>query len=143
LTAELWTNSEPKGPRVAALVNAGAGITSAYYRRFARFMAAANIPTLLYDYRGIGGSRPRTLRGFPASVEDWGSKDCAAALDWLIARFTGIKRIVIGHSVGGFVTGFAGNGRMVNQMLLVGAHNGYWRDYHQKYRLRMYLLWHF
>jgi predicted alpha/beta hydrolase len=27
-------------------------------------------------------------------------------------------------------------------MLLVGAHNGYWRDYHQKYRLRMYLLWH-
>jgi predicted alpha/beta hydrolase len=27
-------------------------------------------------------------------------------------------------------------------MLLVAAHNGYWRDYHKKYRTNMYLLWH-
>ena len=142
LTAELWTNSEPKGPRVAALVNAGAGITSAYYRRFARFMAAANIPTLLYDYRGIGGSRPRTLRGFPASVEDWGSKDCAAALDWLGTRFPGAKRLVIGHSVGGFVTGFVTHGRAIDLMVLIGAHTGFWRDYSAWARPGMYLLWH-
>jgi predicted alpha/beta hydrolase len=31
---------------------------------------------------------------------------------------------------------------MIDRMLLVGAHTGYWRDYAAKSRLGMYLLWH-
>ncbi len=113
-----------------------------YYDRFAGFLAAHGIPTLIYDYRGIGKSRPRSLRGFIASVEDWGSKDCAAALTWLGERFPGARRLVIGHSVGGFVTGFVTNGRMIDMLLLIGAHTGYWRDYAPGSRSGMYLLWH-
>jgi predicted alpha/beta hydrolase len=125
-----------------ALINAGAGIGSNYYDRFARFLSQSGVPTLVYDYRGIAKSRPRSLRGFAASVEDWGSKDCAAVLEWLAARFPGARRIVIGHSVGGFVTGFVTNGPMIDRMLLVSAHTGYWRDYASNSRLGMYLLWH-
>src|SRR5207249_4064572 len=110
--------------------------------RFAGFLAANGVPTLTYDYRGIGKSRPRSLRGFPASVEDWGSKDCAAALEWLASRFPGAKRIVVGHSVGAFVTGCVTNGPMIDRMLLVGAHTGYWRDYAIRTRAGMYVLWH-
>jgi predicted alpha/beta hydrolase len=77
-----------------------------------------------------------------ASVEDWGSKDCAAVIGWLAKRFPGAKRIVIGHSVGGFVTGFVNNGPMIDRMVLVGAHTGYWRDYALRARPGMYLLWH-
>ena len=113
-----------------------------YYDRFAGFLAAHGIPTLIYDYRGIGKSRPRSLRGFIASVEDWGSKDCAGALAWLGERFPEARRLVIGHSVGGFVTGFAANGRMIDMLLLIGAHTGYWRDYAADSRSGMYLLWH-
>ncbi len=142
LTGRIWEPAHSTHPVATALINSGAGISCRYYDHFASYLANNGIATLVYDYRGVGRSRPLSLRGFSASVEDWGSKDCAALLEWLRTRFIGIKRIVIGHSVGGFVTGFAGNGRMVDQMLLVGAHNGYWRDYHQKYRLRMYLLWH-
>ena len=142
LAAELWTSNDSTPPSVAALVNAGAGIGSPYYRRFATFLAGANIPTVLYDYRGIGRSRPHSLRGFAASVEEWGSKDCAAALTWLEARFPAAKRLVIGHSVGGFVTGFVTNGRLIDLMLLIGAHTGYWRDYATRARPAMYLLWH-
>ena len=142
LSAELWTNNQSASPFVVALVNAGAGIGSAYYRRFAMFLAGANIPTVLYDYRGIGRSRPHSLRGFAASVEEWGSKDCAAALTWLGAQFPTAKRLVIGHSVGGFVTGFVTNGRLIDLMVLVGAHTGYWRDYAARARPGMYLLWH-
>ena len=80
--------------------------------------------------------------GFKASVEEWGSKDCAAALDWLADRFPGAERIVVGHSVGGFVTGFVTNGTLIDKMLLVSAHTGYWRDYAAGARLPMYLLWH-
>ncbi len=137
LAARIWEPAHLVHPVATALMNSGAGISCRYYDHFASYLATNGITTLVYDYRGVGRSRPLSLRGFSASVEDWGSKDCAAALEWLSARFVGVKRIVIGHSVGGFVTGFAGNGQMVDQMLLVGAHNGYWRDYHQKYRLRM------
>ena len=142
LAARIWEPAHLTSAVATALINAGAGISCRYYDHFASYLANNGIATLVYDYRGVGRSRPLSLRGFSASVEDWGSKDCAALLEWLRARFVGIKRVVIGHSVGGFVTGFAGNGQMVDQMLLVGAHNGYWRDYHRKYRLRMYLLWH-
>jgi predicted alpha/beta hydrolase len=142
LAAHLWEPAHLTRPVATALINSGAGITFRYYDHFASYLASNGIATLVYDYRGVGRSRPLSLRGFTASVEDWGSKDCAAGLEWLRARFVGGPRIVIGHSVGGFVTGFAGNGQMVDQMLLVGAHNGYWRDYHHKYRFRMYFLWH-
>ena len=142
LGARLWADGKSRSPSVAAVINAGAGIGLRYYDRFAEFLARIGVPTLIYDYRGIGQSRPRSLRDFPASVEDWGSKDCAAALTWLAARFPGATRVVVGHSVGGFVTGFVTNGPMIDRMLLVGAHTGYWRDYASRARPGMYLLWH-
>jgi len=142
LAGRLWADDGLSAPGAAVLINAGAGIVMGYYDRFAAFLAASGLPTLIYDYRGIGKSRPRSLRGFAASVEDWGSKDCAAALEWLATRFPGARRIVVGHSVGGFVTGFVTNGPMIDRMLLVGAHTGYWRDYAPKARPGMYLLWH-
>jgi len=142
LAARLWASTDTQSTFATALINAGAGIGMRYYDRFAHFLATNGIPTLVYDYRGIGQSRPSVLRGFTASVEDWGSKDCAAALEWLSGRFPKGRCIVIGHSVGGFVTGFVTNGCKIDRMLLVGAHTGYWRDYAARPRLPMYLLWH-
>ena len=142
LAARLWAGPDVPPPVAVAIINAGAGIGFGYYDRFAQFLAANGLPTLIYDYRGIRQSRPKSLRGFSASVEYWGSKDCAAALEWIAIRFPGVRRIVIGHSVGGFVTGFVTNGHRIDRMLLVGAHTGYWRDYAARARLRMYLLWH-
>ena len=84
----------------------------------------------------------RRSEDFKASVEEWGSKDCAAVLDWLRDRFPEAERIVVGHSVGGFVTGFVTNGTLIDRMLLVSAHTGYWRDYAARMRLPMFLLWH-
>jgi predicted alpha/beta hydrolase len=142
LAARLWGSNQQSRPVAAALINAGAGISFSYYDRFAQFLSQSGIPTFVYDYRGIAKSRPPSLRGFPASVEDWGSKDCAAALEWLSSRFPGARRVVVGHSVGGFVTGFVTNGPMIDRMLLVGAHTGYWRDYAPQARAGMYVLWH-
>jgi predicted alpha/beta hydrolase len=124
------------------LINSGAGIQSRFYDRFAAFLAENGVPTVVYDYRGIGRSRPSSLRGFEASVEIWGSKDCAAVIDWLVERFPGAERLVVGHSVGGFVTGFATNGALIDQLLLVSAHTGYWQDYASRARFPMFLLWH-
>ncbi|MEO8305022.1 MAG: alpha/beta fold hydrolase [Betaproteobacteria bacterium] len=142
LAARLWSVPEATDTKDVALINAGAGIASKYYDRFAAFLAERGIPTLVYDYRGIGRSRPDSLKGFQASVEEWGSKDCAAAICWLRNRFPGARLIVIGHSIGGFVTGFVTNGALIDRLLLVSAHTGYWRDYSAIARPLMFLAWH-
>ncbi len=143
LAARLWSCAdEYDRARMVAFINGGAGINGTYYDRFASFMADAGYPTLVYDYRGIGESRRGSLRGFQASVEEWGSKDCAAIIDWVAKRFPSAKRLAIGHSVGGFLTGFAANGHMIDRMVLVNAHTGYWGEYAPRTRIAMYLLWH-
>jgi predicted alpha/beta hydrolase len=142
LHARLWARPGETSPRRVALVNAGAGIVCAYYERFAAWLAASGTPTLVYDYRGIGGSRPATLRGFDATVEDWGRLDCSGALAWLEARYPAAERLVVGHSVGGFVTGLSTVGAQIDRLLLVGAHSGYCGDYASRARPWMYVLWH-
>ena len=142
LAARLWSAPKATDSKDVALINAGAGIASKYYDRFAAFLAERGIPTLVYDYRGIGRSRPDSLRGFQASVEEWGSKDCAAAICWLRNRFPEARLIVVGHSIGGFVTGFVTNGTLIDRMLLISAHTGFWRDYSAFARPLMFLAWH-
>src|SRR5438093_11962917 len=83
LSAKVWMPASPEQAGVGVIINAGAGIRSSFYERYAIFLARAGLIVLTYDYRVIGDSRPSTLRGYLASVEEWGSKDCASALDWI------------------------------------------------------------
>lgn len=142
LSATLWLPDSGTSPKRVVIVNAGAGIPARYYDRFAAWLADRGLPTLTYDYRGIGRSRPARLRGFEATVEMWGSKDCAAMLDVMTARFPSARLAVLGHSIGGFVTGLAPGGERVDRLALVGTHTGYWRDYAPRVRLPMYVAWH-
>ena len=142
IAATLWLPDRAEPPARYVVVNAGAGIPARYYGRFAAWLADRGLPTLTYDYRGIAASAPPSLKGFDARVEDWGSKDCAAVLDSLSRRFPGAKAAVVGHSIGGLVTGLMPGGERVERLVLVGTHTGYWRDYARRVRLPMYLTWH-
>ncbi|CAG0961346.1 hypothetical protein BURK1_00736 [Burkholderiales bacterium] len=142
LAATLWHPDTGASPARYVAVNAGAGIPARYYDRFADWLADRGLPTLTYDYRGIGASAPPSLKGFLVSVEDWGSKDCAAVLDSMARRFPGASAAVVGHSIGGFVTGLMPGGERVGRLALVGTHTGYWRDYARRVRLPMYVAWH-
>jgi len=142
LAARLYASPAFAVPATVALVNAGAGLRQGYYGAFAAYLASAGIPTLTYDYRGIGASRPPTMRRFKATVEDWGSKDCASVVNWMKTRFPKAKLAIIGHSVGALVTGFVTNGREIDRMLWVGGHTGYWGDYRRRYKPGMFVAWH-
>jgi predicted alpha/beta hydrolase len=142
LAATLWHSGPGSDPARFAIVNAGAGIPARYYGRFAAWLADRGIPTVTYDYRGIATSAPPALRGFQVGVEDWGSKDCAAVLDSMTARFPRARAAVVGHSIGGFVTGLMPGGDRIERLELVGTHTGYWRDYARHVRLPMFVTWH-
>lgn len=142
LGGTLYSADRGEAPRRVAVVHCGAGIPAARYRRFARFLAEAGIPSLTYDYRGIGLSRPAALRGFRAAIEDWAEYDCAGAITWLRERFPRAEMVGIAHSIGALLVGGAHNSAAQARLVLIGGHTGYYGDYHQRYRLPMTVVWH-
>jgi len=141
--AGTWFAPDPQRRRpVAVVINCGAGIPAVHYRRFAAYLAAAGIGTFSYDYRGVGRSRPASLRRFAATVEDWSDADCAAAIAWLRHACPGDTLVGIGHSVGGVLLAGAPNVGLLSRIVMLGAHTGYYGDYRRALRLPMAVLWH-
>ncbi len=73
-------------PRRAVLINSATAVPRKIYRGFAAYLAEQGCAVVTYDYRGIGGSRPASLRGFTVRMRDWAALDVAGAIDHMRAR---------------------------------------------------------
>lgn len=89
------------------IVVAGAtGVPQRFYRRFALYSASRGYATWTVDYRGIGQSRPPSLRGFRMDYRDWARLDLAAAVDHAAQQSgTPGSIFLVGHSYGGHAFG--------------------------------------
>lgn len=141
LGGHLWTPGGNSGCG-GVVINPATGVLARYYHPYARFLAGHGFTVLTYDYRGIGQSRPVTLHGCTYRWADWGEQDFAAVLGFLHAHVPDGPKLVVGHSIGGFLPGFAYNAPLIDRMLTVGAQYAYWRDYARARRLRLFLKWH-
>ncbi|MCJ0974171.1 alpha/beta fold hydrolase [Pseudomonas sp. PS1] len=140
LSAQLW---QPFGePRGAVIVSSATGVLARYYAHYARFLGDHGYQVLTYDYRGIGGSRPASLRGADIRWRDWGDLDFDAVVRWMRQRNPDGPLIAVGHSIGGFLPGFASAATEVDRFLSVGAQYAFWRDYAPAHRWRMFVRWH-
>jgi predicted alpha/beta hydrolase len=140
LAAQLWL---PAGEaRGSVIVSSATGVLARYYARYADFLRKQGYAVLTYDYRGIGGSRPASLRGFTMRWRDWGDYDFDAAVRWMRARDPDGPLVAVGHSIGGFLPGFAEAATEVDRFLSVGAQYAYWRDYAASQRWQMFCKWH-
>lgn len=124
------------------IVNPATGVLARYYHHYARFLAAHGFDVVTYDYRGIGASRPASLRGCGYRWREWGEKDFEAVLAWVLARDGSGPVCVVGHSVGGALPGLAGHGSSIHRLLSVGGQFGCWRHYASSQRGRLFLKWH-
>jgi predicted alpha/beta hydrolase len=105
LSATCYTAAAPV---IGHLVIAGAtGVPQRFYRRFAEHASARGFSTLTLDYRGIGQSRPESLRGFEMDYLDWAQQDLAAAVDAMSTEQTPL--FMVGHSFGGHAFGLLPN----------------------------------
>jgi predicted alpha/beta hydrolase len=139
----LWRGSTAgAGERPVLVINPATSVRCRYYARFAAFLLGHGFDVITYDYRGIGESRPRSLRGFRAGWVDWGHLDCDAVLRFAAATSPGQPIHVVAHSIGGFVLGLAGSNHLVERVCTVGAQYAYWPDYAARSRLQMVLRWH-
>ncbi len=138
LAATAW---EPqREPRGGVLINSATGVLRAWYAPFAAFLASRGLLVLTYDYRGIGGSRPRSLVGHPARMRDWGQQDAEAALQWMLARTPRVA--VVGHSFGGQALGLMPSAPRLRAALLVAAQSGWWGHWRGVRRVGLWALWH-
>lgn len=124
------------------IINPATGVLARYYHRYAYYLAGHGFLVLTYDYRGIGLSRSNRMRVAGFRWRDWGELDFDAAIAWAQAQSPEGPLMVVGHSIGGFLPGFAPAAGRITRMLTVGAQYAYWRDYARDKRLRMVLKWH-
>lgn len=124
------------------IVNPATGVAARYYHRYARFLAGHGFAAITYDYRGIGGSRPARLRGSGILWRHWGELDFDAVVRWARRRDAQGLLAVVGHSIGGFLPGFAPAAPQVDRILTMGAQYAHWRNYAPAQRRRLLWRWH-
>jgi predicted alpha/beta hydrolase len=130
----------PAGPPQAHLVVAGAtGVPQRFYRRFAQHAAAQGFEVTTLDYRGIGLSRPASLRGFRMDYLDWARLDLAAAVD--AVPDDGRPLVMVGHSYGGHAFGLLPNHARVSRFVTFATGAGWhgWMPWAE--RLRVLAMW--
>lgn len=137
-----WWRSDGVTPIGTVIVNPATGVHARYYHRYAVYLAANGFSVLTYDYRGIGLSRPTSLRGSTFTWRQWGEQDFDAALRHALQEDETGRVLVVGHSIGGFLPGYSQSMDRVTAMLSVGGQYGYWGDYLPARRLPLFLKWH-
>jgi predicted alpha/beta hydrolase len=108
-------------------INAATATPRGFYTAFARYLAERGYTAVSYDYRGIGGSRPRSLRGFRATARDWALLDMAGVVDWIAAQLAPRALAHVGHSIGGQTAGLLPNADRIDALVALSAQSGYWR----------------
>lgn len=129
--------------KALVLVASATAVPRQYYGKFARYLTEREFDVLTFDYRGIGGSRPLSLRGFSARMRDWALLDLKAAVDCAAEMARGKPLFFIGHSFGGQALGLLPNNGRVSRAMFVASQIGYWRlfPFPENYRIYAMLNW--
>ncbi len=124
------------------LISAATGVPGRFYASFASALAERGLAALTYDYRGIGASRPRNLRGFGARMRDWIDLDTESVIRWARAAHPGLPLLAVGHSLGGHAVGLCDGSRHLAGAALVSsavAWIGYVQGASERLRVRTLL----
>ena len=100
-----WRHLRTDLERPVVIINAATSVRCRHYSRFADYLFANGFDVITYDYRGIGESRPASMKTLQASWSDWGALDFEAMLMRAQREFPGQPIDVVGHSFGGCAAG--------------------------------------
>jgi predicted alpha/beta hydrolase len=132
---------EEQAPQAILVISSATGVPRQLYRQFANYAATEhNLLVITYDYRGIGGSRRGSLRGFATRMSDWAILDTAGVLQWVVERYAEKQLLLLGHSYGGQILGLLPQIERVSRVVTVAAQSGYWglQPGLEKYRVWLY-----
>jgi predicted alpha/beta hydrolase len=126
--------------RAVVLIAAATAVPRGYYAKFARYLAEQGFKVITFDYRGIGGSKPKQgLRGFAAKMRDWAALDLVAAVDYASGLAQGKPLLYVGHSFGGQALGQLPNNHKISRALFAASQIGYWKLFPAPEKYRVWL----
>ena len=126
---------------IGRIVIAGAtGVPQRFYRAFAEHAAERGYTTLTLDYRGIGLSKPQSLRGFRMDYLDWAHQDLSAAVAAM--PDDGLPLYMVGHSFGGHAFGLLPNHQRIAAFYTFATGAGWHGWMPPGEQLRVRFLWH-
>ena len=131
------------GTASAAVVLHGAtGIPQRFYRSFAAWLAEQHRSVVLtYDHRDFGASATGPVRRSRATMADWGVRDQAAAMDWIMDAHPDLPVDVVGHSLGGLMLPFHPNADRVRRAVIVASGPAHWRRHPARYKPLVMFFW--
>lgn len=107
------------------LINSATGVKQQVYFSFASYFSEKGFTVITYDYRGIGLSKPKDMRGFHGSMRLWGSKDYKALTQYIKTNFKDHKKYCLGHSVGALILGMNEDSEIFEELFFVGTQNAF------------------
>ncbi|MEI7488773.1 MAG: alpha/beta fold hydrolase [Chryseobacterium sp.] len=123
LTAHLFLPE--KSNNTFLLINSATGVKQHIYFSFAQFFSEKGFTVITYDYRGIGLSKPKNMKGFKASMRIWGSEDYKTLTEYIKNRFSDYEKYCLGHSVGALILGMNKDSEMFKEFIFVGTQNAF------------------
>ncbi|MBP1167518.1 MULTISPECIES: alpha/beta hydrolase family protein [unclassified Chryseobacterium] len=123
LTAHLFKPEKDNGKLL--LINSATGVKQQVYFSFASYFSEQGFTVITYDYRGIGLSKPKDMRGFHASMRLWGSKDYKSVTQYIKSTFKEHQKYCLGHSVGALILGMNEDSNIFEEFVFVGTQNAF------------------
>ncbi|TAE67881.1 MAG: alpha/beta fold hydrolase [Bacteroidetes bacterium] len=119
------------------LVNAALAVEKKYYDKFACFLTTQGFDVYLYNYRGIGKTKPSSWKNCKISLNDWIENDFDAMLDYVLNNHSNYKKTLIGHSLGGQMIGANEKINQFQSAILIASGIGYWKNWNFPVNLQM------
>ena len=107
------------------LINSATGVKQQIYFSFAKYFAEKGFTVITYDYRGIGESKPKQMRGFKASMRIWGTIDFKTLTDFIQKEYPDYTQFCLGHSVGALILGMNDYSKNFEKFIFVGTQDAY------------------
>jgi predicted alpha/beta hydrolase len=137
ISARLFRSDEAARARI--IVAGATGVPQKFYQAFAQFASSRGYETLTLDYRGIGLSKPETLKGFRMDYLDWAHQDIAAAVEYMHTEATPLY--MVGHSFGGHAFGLLPNHTKVNKFYTFATGAGWHGWMPKSEQIKVQFLW--
>jgi predicted alpha/beta hydrolase len=134
-----WVDAQQ--PKAVVVIAGATAVPQQFYRRFAESLAARGMVALSFDYRGVGGSAPKSLVGYKMDYLDWARVDLATVIR-AVAR-PDLPLLMVGHSYGGHALGLLPPQCQVDGLYTFGTGAGWHGWMPARERLRVRAMWGF
>ncbi len=125
-------------PKGVVQFNIGTGMRKEFYGNLASYLADNGFIVCLWEYRGMGKSRPEDKDIFTKiTMQDW-AIDMSTVLDFLEQRYPDWPKLMIGHSIGGQLVGLMPNHHLLKGIVMITCSTGTWWQHTFPYRLKSY-----